>query len=143
MPMFNIWGAYGVEIYGNSEALFGFGLYQREGDQIVEKTGHHPVLVYFQLVQPESPEPEDPLDIIMPLAKKLIKDMPLPNDFAYPAMAISKGFGWQVGGYSQIEIQGKKWGYQTFTNADQSKYGVAYSPEGEYDKTKWAEVPRN
>lgn len=58
MPMFNAWGSYGVDIDGeNSESLFGFGLY---GDNLQPGyTAHHPVLVYFQLVEPEPKPPEE------------------------------------------------------------------------------------
>lgn len=134
------WGNYGMRVRANSESIFGFGLY---GDNLeLTHTAHHPVLIYFKLVQPIPPTPVDPLDVIMPLAKALIKDMPLPNNFAYPSMAISKGFGWQVGGYDHVSIGNQLWGYQVFTNAAQSQYGVAYSPEGEYNKTAWALIPR-
>jgi len=140
------WGSYGIRLNPelNAESLWGVGLYEKQGDVIVPSmSGHHPTLVYYRLVQPIPPEPEDPLDVIIPLAKELIKDMPLPNDFAYPSMAISKGYGWQVGGYDHVVIENRLWGYQVFTNADQSKYGVAYSPENQYDKTAWAIVPRD
>lgn len=59
MPMFNTWGSYGVKIDGNSESIFGFGLY---ADNLEPGyTAHHPVLIYFQLVEPteeEKPMPE-------------------------------------------------------------------------------------
>ena len=59
MPMFATWGGYGVKLGGNSEGVFGFGLYQKEGDTInPNKKGHHPVLVYFKQVQPGEPEPD-------------------------------------------------------------------------------------
>lgn len=63
MPMFAPWGAYAVEIVGNSEKVSGLGLYGSDLDHRFK--GHHPVLVYFQRVtgqpapQPEpAPEPE-------------------------------------------------------------------------------------
>jgi hypothetical protein len=139
--MNHAWGSYGMRVYGNSQSIFGFGLY---GDNLeLTYTAHHPVLVYYELTEPTPPTPTDPLEVIMPLAKEFIAGLPCPNDWAYPAMAIGKGFGWQVGGFSHVSIDGKLWGYQTFTNADQSAYGVAYSPEGEYDKTAWAVIPRD
>ena len=58
MPLFACWGPYGVEIYGNSEALVGFGLYGDPPDLEITHTAHHPTLVYFQLVEPGEPEPE-------------------------------------------------------------------------------------
>lgn len=91
----------------------------------------------------EGTEPVDPLTVILPLAEEMLKAIPCPSDWAYPSVAISHGFNWQVGGYSQVSINGVLFGYQTFTNLDQSTYGVAYSPEGEYDKTEWALIPRS
>jgi hypothetical protein len=70
MPMFNLWGSYGVAMLDdleNSESVNGLGLYQQEGEQIVKKTGHHPVLVYFEKVPGDEgaadavPEPSDPV----------------------------------------------------------------------------------
>lgn len=61
MPMFNPWGSYGVEVFGdageNSEQIFGFGLFEPEHP---EYTGHHPTLITFRLVEPAEPEPEPP-----------------------------------------------------------------------------------
>lgn len=59
MPMFAGWGAYSVEVVGNSETLHGFGLY---GDDLeLTSTSHHPVIVVFRLVHPgDSPSPPDP-----------------------------------------------------------------------------------
>jgi hypothetical protein len=90
----------------------------------------------------EGTEPQDPEEVITGLAEELLQAIPCPDDWAYPARAIEEGFRYQVGGYSQVEIDGALWGYQTFTNDDQSEYGVAFSPEGEYDKTQWAIVER-
>jgi len=90
----------------------------------------------------EGSEPQDPLEVILPLAEDMLGAIPVPQEWAYPQKALEHGFKYQVGGYSQVEIQGKLWGYQTFTNDDQSEYGVAYSPEGEYDKTEWALLER-
>lgn len=87
--------------------------------------------------------PTDPLKVIMPLAEMKLGAIPVPADWAYPKVASEHGFEYQVGGYGQVEILGKMWGFQTFTNDDQSEYGVAYSPEGEYDKTEWAIIPRD
>jgi hypothetical protein len=63
MPMFAPWGAYAVEIVGNSQKVSGLGLYGSDLDHRFK--GHHPVLVYFERVtgqpapQPEpAPEPE-------------------------------------------------------------------------------------
>jgi hypothetical protein len=63
MPMFAPWGAYAVEVTGNSERVEGLGLYGA-GLETGYK-GHHPVLVYFQRaegepadVSPQPPEPE-------------------------------------------------------------------------------------
>ena len=62
MPMFNLWGSYGVMMRGpDSEILHGIGLYQQEGDVIVAKTGHHPVLVYFEWMEGSEPEPPQPV----------------------------------------------------------------------------------
>lgn len=62
MPMFAGWGAYSVEVVGNSETLQGFGLY---GDNLeLTQARHHPVLVTFQHVSsgaiPPRPGPPDP-----------------------------------------------------------------------------------
>jgi hypothetical protein len=46
MPMFAPWGAYAVEVVGNSEEVSGLGLYGADLDERFK--GHHPVLVYFQ-----------------------------------------------------------------------------------------------
>ena len=54
------WGSYGIRLDVNSETLNGIGLYQRHDGKIQPSmSGHHPTLVFFQLVQPEEqPEPE-------------------------------------------------------------------------------------
>jgi hypothetical protein len=53
MPMFAGWGAYSVEVVGNSEALHGFGLY---GDNLeLTDAAHHPVIVVFSPVEPNGP----------------------------------------------------------------------------------------
>jgi len=62
--MHNAWGSYGIHLGGaNAERIFGFGLY---GDNLeLGYTAHHPVLVYFQFVEPEPkpqpPKPEEPM----------------------------------------------------------------------------------
>jgi hypothetical protein len=59
MPMFAPWGAYGVEVVGNSERVSGLGLYGSDLDPRFK--GHHPVLVYFERVTgaPDTtPQPE-------------------------------------------------------------------------------------
>ena len=43
---------------GNTETLFGIGLYGANLETTY--TGHHPVLVYFEQVSPAEPEPEPP-----------------------------------------------------------------------------------
>jgi hypothetical protein len=67
MPMFAPWGAYAVEMVGNSERVSGLGLYGSDLDARFK--GHHPVLVYFQRVSgaedttpspPPGPEPQPP-----------------------------------------------------------------------------------
>jgi hypothetical protein len=70
MPMFAPWGAYAVEVVGNSERVSGLGLYGSDLDPRFK--GHHPVLVYFERVtgvpgpEPE-PEPEpEPLPDLEP-----------------------------------------------------------------------------
>ena len=61
MPMFSAWGSYSVQVMGNSEALHGFGLYG--GDLELTDTAHHPVIVFFQLVEPgTTPSPPQPPD---------------------------------------------------------------------------------
>ncbi len=77
MPMFAPWGSYSVEVVGNSEALHGFGLY---GDNL-ELTGgaHHPVVVVFQLVDPDGPpSPPDPSDPTIPPQPPAPPEPPLP-----------------------------------------------------------------
>ena len=77
MPLFACWGPYGVEIYGNSEALVGFGLYGDPPDLEITHTAHHPTLVYFQLVEPGEPEPEPlPDDDPYLFKKRLERDAP-------------------------------------------------------------------
>ena len=60
MPMFAPWGAYSVEIVGNSQKVSGLGLYSSNLDHRYK--GHHPVLVVFERVesQPDPPEPPEP-----------------------------------------------------------------------------------
>jgi len=61
MPMFNPWGTYGVKLEGNSESIFGFGLY--DSDLSIGRTAHRPVLVRFAWVsgeEPVEPPPEPP-----------------------------------------------------------------------------------
>lgn len=91
----------------------------------------------------EEEPPTDPLEVILPLAEDLLKAIPVPEVWAFPKKAAEHGFRYQVGGYDQVEIKEKLWGYQTFTNDDQSEYGVAYAPEGEWDKTAWALIERD
>ena len=57
MPMFAPWGAYAVEVVGNSERVSGLGLYGSDLDPRFK--GHHPVLVYFErMTGAPGPEPE-------------------------------------------------------------------------------------
>jgi len=59
MPMFAPWGAYAVEVAGNSERVGGLGLYGSDLDPGYK--GHHPVLVFFERAAGESmPEPNPP-----------------------------------------------------------------------------------
>jgi len=55
MPMFAPWGAYAVEIVGNSQRVDGLGLYGSDLDHRYK--GHHPVLVFFERVQGQTPGP--------------------------------------------------------------------------------------
>jgi len=57
-PMHHAWGSFGVVMSGNSEALFGFGLYGPNLE--LTYTAHRPVLVYFQFVQPKLPPQPEP-----------------------------------------------------------------------------------
>ena len=65
MPMFAPWGAYAVEIVGNSCRVDGLGLYDSNLDHRFK--GHHPVLVFFERVDGQtdpcllytSPSPRD------------------------------------------------------------------------------------
>ena len=91
----------------------------------------------------EGSEPQDPEEVILGLAEEMLQAIPVDESWAYPARAISEGFRYQVGGYAQVEVDGVMWGYQTFTNDDQSAYGVAYSPEDDYDQTVWAIIKRD
>lgn len=106
-------------------------------------TNHDHLDFVWKFGKLEGTEPQDPKEVITALAEELLQAIPVSEDWAYPAKAISEGFRYQVGGYAQVVIDGVAWGYQTFTNDDQSAYGVAYSPEGQYDKTKWAIVKRD
>lgn len=85
----------------------------------------------------------DPLDVILLLAEDKLGAIPVPADWAFPSKAAEYGCKYQVGGYDQVDVGGKLWAYQTFTNDDQSRYGVAYAPEGQWDKTDWAWIPRD
>ena len=60
--MHHCWGSFGVRMDGNTEALFGIGLYGANLETTY--TGHHPVLVYFEQVSPAEPPgpPEPPVD---------------------------------------------------------------------------------
>jgi len=91
----------------------------------------------------EGTEPQDPEKVILALAEEKLQAMPCPQDWAYPAAARKAGYPIQVGGYGQVVIGGKVWGYQTFTNAEQSEHVVAYSPEGDYSKVPVVVVPRD
>jgi hypothetical protein len=114
-----------------------------EGLGMLAMTNHDHLDFVWKYGILEEEVPIDPLEVILPLAEEKLKAIPVPDDWAYPSKGREHGFEYQVGGYDQVEIQGKVWGYQTFTNNDQSEYGVAYSPEEEYDKTEWAIVPRD
>lgn len=66
MPMFEPWGAYAVDVVGNSERVEGLGLCGA-GLEVGYK-GHHPVLVHFQRapgqsaeLSPQLPEPPSPI----------------------------------------------------------------------------------
>jgi len=54
--MHHCWGSFGVRMDGNTETLFGIGLYGANLEPTY--TGHHPVLVYFEQVSPAEPEPD-------------------------------------------------------------------------------------
>ena len=56
--MHHCWGSFGVRMDGNTEALFGIGLYGANLE--TGYTGHHPVLVYFEQVSPAVPGPPEP-----------------------------------------------------------------------------------
>jgi hypothetical protein len=57
-PMFGTWGSYGFRVVGNSEAIFGFGLY---GDDLNPLTaGHNPVFVTFEWYEGTEPPPPPP-----------------------------------------------------------------------------------
>jgi hypothetical protein len=58
MPMFGPWGSYGVEMVGNSEKVSGVGLYGAALE--VDRTEHHPVVVYFERVAGDGTEPDEP-----------------------------------------------------------------------------------
>lgn len=58
MPMFAVWGSYGVRIVGNSESISGFGLYAE--DLNPDYRGHNPVFVYFEWREGEEPPPPPP-----------------------------------------------------------------------------------
>ena len=132
-----IGGPYWIEIPVDepSDKLGGLGM--------KAMTNHDHIDFVWKFGVLEGTEPEDPLEVILPLAEEKLGAMPVPGDWAYPSKAREQGFGYQVGGYAQVEIDGVLWAYQTFTNDDQSAYGVAYSPEGKYDKTEWAIIERN
>ena len=58
MPMFEPWGAYSVQVVGNSETVEGIGLYA--DDLNVDYKGHHPVLVKFKRAAAGEPGPPSP-----------------------------------------------------------------------------------
>jgi len=91
----------------------------------------------------EGAQPTDPLEVILPMAEESLGAIPVDPTWAYPAKAIENGHEYQVGEHKQVIINGKPWGYQTFCNSTQDSYGIAYSPKGEYDKTKWALITRD
>jgi len=79
--MHHCWGSFGVRMDGNTETLFGIGLYGANLEPTY--TGHHPVLVYFEQVSPAEPEPEPPTpepptppDDPYSLKKRLDRDAP-------------------------------------------------------------------
>jgi hypothetical protein len=141
MPMYAPWGGYGCRLEGNTESVFGFGLYAQNLD--TTKSQSHPVLIYWELVSPEPPPPPpptDPAEVIVLLAKEKLEGMPVPDDWALPAKAIEVGFPIQVAGYGKTEIDGETWVYQTFTRAEQDKYIVTFCKEGDWENVQWAEV---
>lgn len=91
----------------------------------------------------EGTTPPDPLGVIMPLAEGKLGAMPVPADWAFPKAASEQGFEYQVGGYDQVIVGTETWAFQTFTNDDQSEYGVAYSKEGDWSNVQWAIIERN
>lgn len=76
-PLFNCWGNYGVIMEANSEAVRGLGLYGDPPDLNIKHTAHHPVLVYFQLVQP-GPAPEPP-PVTPPAPEPVPEPDPIPS----------------------------------------------------------------
>jgi len=143
MPMFSAWGGYGVTVLDNSEAIHGFGLYGNNLE--LTHTAHHPTLIYFHRVEPDEPEPQDPLDVIMSLAEKALGAIPVPADWAYPEKANEyfQGKAIQVGGYGEVTIDEVIWGYQTFTRPEQDKYIVVYSKHGDWENTQVTEIIRD
>jgi hypothetical protein len=117
---------------GRSDELRGIGM--------IAGTVHCTVNPTFRYIE-ESPD--DPLKVILPLAEDMLGAIPVPSDWAFPSMASSHGANYQVGGYQQVDIKGELWAFQTFTNDDQSRYGVAYAPEGKWHLTDWAWIPRD
>ncbi len=133
-PMHHAWGSFGARMAGNSEALFGFGLYGLNLE--LDYTAHRPVLVRFALVQPGPPEPPaDPEQVIVAEALALRDKvrLPMPITFKYPAVLREHGYS-QGAGFGRVEINGHLWGWQIGFNLDGGS-AVAYSPEGDYDAT--------
>jgi len=128
-------GPYWIEVPEPSDSLGGLGM--------LAMTNHDHLDFVWKFGVLEGSGPVDPLEVILPLAEEKLQAIPVPNDWAYPAKAIENGHPIQVGGYAQVEIGGVLWGYQTFTNEAQDSYGVAYSPEGQYDKTEFAVIERD
>lgn len=140
-PMHHSWGNFGVRMAGNSEALFGFGLYGPNLE--LDYTAHRPVLVRFALVQPGPPEPPEPVDpeqVIIAEALALRDEMrlPMPVTFKYPAVLREHGYS-QGAGFGRIEINGEPWGWQLGFNLEGGS-AVVYSPEGNYDATVFKEL---
>lgn len=136
--MNHAWGSYGMRVKANSQSIFGFGLYGDLPNLDLTHTAHHPVLIYFQLVQPTPPEPEPPADpeqaiVAEALALRDKMRLPMPIAFKYPAVLREHGYS-QGAGFGSVEINGEAWGWQIGFNLD-GESAVAYSPEANYDAT--------
>lgn len=115
------WGAYGMRLNVNAESLWGVGLYEKQDNQIIiSMTGHHPTLVYFQLVQPDT-APEPPVVPPDPPVPPVVPSIPYEFGSALSARLVAAGLGRMVDLRQQVEDKWKGPGQPGIRSVDADK----------------------